>query len=158
MSHTLFIHSSVDGHFGCFHALGYMCLFELRFSLSMCPGFPGGASSKVPACQGRRHKRYGFDLWVRKIPSKKEWQPTPIFLPGESHEKRNLACYSPWGCRAGHDPSDLVHMHCLIAIYLIELSCFIPLFYLPGSQKNVNYLWERVALRICVVIALSQVG
>ena len=36
------------------------------------------------------------DPWVRKTPGKGEWQPTPVFLPGESHEQRSLAAYSPW--------------------------------------------------------------
>ena len=48
-------------------------------------GFPGGTSGKEPACQCRRHKRCGFYPWVRKIPWSREWQPTPVFLPGESH-------------------------------------------------------------------------
>ena len=60
-------------------------------------GFPGGASSKEPACPCRRHKRRGFDPWVRKIPWRRAWQPTPVFLPGESHGQRSLAGYSPWG-------------------------------------------------------------
>ena len=30
-------------------------------------------------------------------PLEKEWQPTPVFLPGESHGQRSLAGYSPWG-------------------------------------------------------------
>ena len=47
-------------------------------------GFPGGASGKEPTCQCRRHKRRGFDLWVKKIPWRRAWQPTPVFLPGES--------------------------------------------------------------------------
>jgi len=34
---------------------------------------------------------------VRKIPWRREWLPTPIFLPGKSHEQRNLVGYSPWG-------------------------------------------------------------
>ena len=29
----------------------------------------------------------------------KKWQPTPVFLPGKSHEQRSLAGYSPWGCK-----------------------------------------------------------
>ena len=33
----------------------------------------------------------------------KEWQPTPVFLPGESHGKRSLVGYSSWGLRVGHD-------------------------------------------------------
>ena len=46
--------------------------------------FPGRASGKELACQWRRHKRCRFDPWVRKIPWRKAWQPTPVFLPGES--------------------------------------------------------------------------
>ena len=37
----------------------------------------------------------GFDPWVRTIPRKKEWQPTPVFLPGESHGQRSLVGCSP---------------------------------------------------------------
>ena len=37
--------------------------------------------------QCRRHKRYGFSPWVEKIPWRQKWQPTPVFLPGESHGK-----------------------------------------------------------------------
>ena len=43
----------------------------------------------------RRSKRLGFDPWVGKIPWRRKWQPTPIFLPGESHGQRSLAGYSP---------------------------------------------------------------
>ena len=42
-------------------------------------------------------KRCGFDPWVRKIPWKRAWQPTAVFLPGKSHGQRSLAGYSPWG-------------------------------------------------------------
>ena len=43
----------------------------------------------------------GVDLipWVGKIPWMRTWQPTPVFLPGESHGQRSLAGCSPWGCR-----------------------------------------------------------
>ena len=44
-------------------------------------------------------RRPGFDPWVRKIPWRREWQPTPVFLPGKSHGRRSLAGYSPWGCK-----------------------------------------------------------
>ena len=57
---------------------------------------PRWLSGKEAACQWRRHK---FDPWVRKIPWKKKWQPTPTFLPGKSHEQRSLAGYSPWSCK-----------------------------------------------------------
>ena len=42
-------------------------------------------------------KRQGLDPWVRKIPGKKKWQPTPVFLPGKIQGQRSLAGYSPWG-------------------------------------------------------------
>ena len=58
-------------------------------------GFPGGASGKEPACQCRRNKRRGFHLWVRKIPWRRAQQPTPVFLPGESHAQRSLVGYNP---------------------------------------------------------------
>ena len=45
--------------------------------------------------QGKRDRRRGFDPWVGKIPSRRNWQPTPGFLPGESHRQRSLAGYGP---------------------------------------------------------------
>jgi len=38
----------------------------------------------------------GFDPWVGKIPWRRKWQSTPVFLPGKSHGQRNLVGYSPW--------------------------------------------------------------
>ena len=40
----------------------------------------GGTSGKEPACQCRRHKKPGFNPWVGKIPWRRKWQPTPLFL------------------------------------------------------------------------------
>ena len=59
-------------------------------------GLPGGPSGKELACQCRRHKRLRFDPWVREIPWRRAWQPTLVFLPGESQGQRNLESYSPW--------------------------------------------------------------
>ena len=42
-------------------------------------------------------KRHGFDPWVEKIPGKRKWQPTLVFLPGKSYGQRGLEGYSPWG-------------------------------------------------------------
>ena len=36
------------------------------------------------------------DAWVRKIPWRRKWQPTPVFLPEELHGQRSLEDYSPW--------------------------------------------------------------
>ena len=45
-------------------------------------------SGKESPCQFRR---CGFDPWVGKFPWRRKWQPTPVFLPGESHGQRSLA-------------------------------------------------------------------
>ena len=52
---------------------------------------------KESTCQCRRCKRCGFNPWVEKIPWRRKWQPTPVFLPGEFHGQRSLTGYSPWG-------------------------------------------------------------
>ena len=44
-------------------------------------------------------KRRDFDPWLGKIPCRRKWQPTPVFLPGESHGQKSLAGYSPWSCK-----------------------------------------------------------
>ena len=45
-------------------------------------------------------KKRGFDPWVRKIPWSRKWPPTPVFLPGKSHEQRSLVGYSPMGLQS----------------------------------------------------------
>ena len=42
-------------------------------------------------------KRCGFHPWVRKFLWSRAWQPTPVFLPGESHGQRSMEGYDPWG-------------------------------------------------------------
>ena len=61
-------------------------------------------SGKESACQCRRCSRRGFDPWVWKIPWRRKWQPTLVFLPRKSHGWRSLVGCSPWGCkRVRHD-------------------------------------------------------
>ena len=54
-------------------------------------------SGKESSYQCRRCKRHRFSRWVGKIPWRREWQPTPVILPGESHGQRSLMGYSSWG-------------------------------------------------------------
>ena len=67
--------------------------------------FPGGTSGKEPVVQCRRLKGRRFDAWGGKIPWRRALQPTPVFLPGESHGQSSLAGY-----RAVHDWRDLAHI------------------------------------------------
>ena len=56
---------------------------------------------KNSAGQYRRHK---FDPWVRKIPWRRNWQPSAVFLPGKSHGQRSLEGYNTWeGKRVRHN-------------------------------------------------------
>ena len=77
------------------HPFFVMCAmrdFRILYYEALSPvGFTGGASGKEPACQCRRCRRHGFNPWVRKKPWRRKWQPTPVFLPGESHGQRSLA-------------------------------------------------------------------
>ena len=41
-------------------------------------------------------ERPGFNPWIRKMPWKRKWQPTSVFLPGELHGQKSLTGYSPW--------------------------------------------------------------
>ena len=61
-------------------------------------GFPGGSDSK----ESNNAKDLGFP-WIGKIPWRREWLPTPVFLPGESHGQRSLMGYNPWA----HKESDM---------------------------------------------------
>ena len=66
-------------------------------------GLPWWISGKDPVCQCRRWR---FDPWVRKIPQKRKWQPTPVFLPGKSQGQRSLMGHTVHGVscrRVGHD-------------------------------------------------------
>ena len=50
-------------------------------------GLPWWLCGKESTCQCRRRR---LNSWVRKIPRRRKWQPTPVFLPGESHGRRSL--------------------------------------------------------------------
>ena len=63
----------------------------------------GGASGEELACQCRKRKRNRFNPWVRKIPWRRVWQSTPVFLSGESHGQRSLVGCGLWG----HTESDM---------------------------------------------------
>ena len=72
--------------------------------------FPGGTSGKESTCQCRR---YRFHPWVGKIPWRRKWQPTPVFLLGKSHRQRSLVGYSPWG-RKELDMTEHTQTHTVI--------------------------------------------
>ena len=68
-------------------------------------GFPGGSVVKNLTCRRPR-----FNPWVEKIPWRKKWQPTPVFLPGKFHGQRSLVGYRPQGCKES-DANERLNYH-----------------------------------------------
>ena len=73
-------------------------LYLLSF-INFVLGFPGGSDGKESAHNAGDR----FNPWVGKILWRRAWQPTSVFLPGESHGQRTLVGYSPWGRTVRHD-------------------------------------------------------
>ena len=59
-------------------------------------GFPGPSDGKESDCNAIRLR---FNPWAGKVPWRREWLPTPVFLSREFHGQRSLVGYSPWGCK-----------------------------------------------------------
>ena len=64
--------------------------------------------------------RLGFNPWVKKRPWRREWQSTPVFLPGEFHGQRRLMSYSPWGHRESDTTEQLK-----VSLQFISTCCHI---------------------------------
>ena len=86
-SSYLFTH----GYFSC-----HVCIRDEHRTWSKPIKTPFWPSGKESVCQCRRRRRSWFDPWVGKIPWRRKWQPTLVFLPGKSHGQRSLVVYSPW--------------------------------------------------------------
>ena len=81
----------------CFLQKKKLSVVEFTFLMIVISfrAYLGGASGKEPTCPYRRCKRRRFHPWVEKIPWREVWQPTPMFLPGESHGQRSLVGCGP---------------------------------------------------------------
>ena len=75
---------------------------QQKIFLSRC------CSGKESICQCKTH---GFHPWVGKIPWRRKWQPTPVFLLRESHGQRSLVTYSPWGRKELGMTERVTHTH-----------------------------------------------
>ena len=91
--------------------------------------FPHGAVIENTPANTRDAGDWGFDPWVGKIPWRRAWQLTPIFLPGEFHGQRSLAGYSPSGCKES-DTTEQVTLHCaMIPLAIVSLLSLLTKLY-----------------------------
>ena len=106
---------------------------------------PRWLSGKESACQCRRHRRCALDPWIEKIPWRREWQPIPVFLPGNFHKQRNLVGYSP----GGHTASEMT-------VSMYTLSQFLDLKWKRNGKKCIPSLLKTSPLilvlspRLCI--------
>ena len=123
------------------------------------PGLHSDSTSgKEPACQCRSRKRCGFDPWVGKIPWRREWQPTPVFLPEKSHGQRSLVGYGPQG-RKDSDTSEATqhsHVHSLgpfaytslvYCLSILHENTHTHIYNVLGSlktHKSTNIIWGGI--------------
>ena len=75
-------------------------------------GFPGSSEVKASACNAGDP---GLIPGLGRFPWRRKWQPTPVLLPGESHEQRSLVGYSPRG-RKESNVTERLHFHCMYMV------------------------------------------
>ena len=114
-------------------------------------GFPGGASGKEGACQCRRRKRQGFHAWARNIPWRSARQPTPVFLPGESHGWRGLAGHSLWS-RTESDTTEATKQACIPQHNVFKIYSLCAMSKDSAFSKvnsNPSYVYTSFSLCLC---------
>ena len=111
---------------------------EGSFLFNGFKSFPGGSVGKRVLLQCRRP---GFDSLVGKIPWRKAWQPTPVFLPGESHGQRSLVGYSPWGLARVRQTERLNHCCHQSCLYKSFSLIFLTLIWLVSTGHVIMGFW-----------------
>ena len=108
--------------------------------------------------------------WVKRIPWRRKWQPTPVFLPGKSHGWKSLAGYSSWGQkRAGHDLETKQQQHRsfsewlwyfghLLIGYILFTTGFEDMFIYFRYMFFIRYMILWVSLILWIIFSLETVS
>ena len=100
-------------------------------------GFPGGLVVKNPPANAGDTRDTGSDPWVEKIPWRKKWQPSPVFLPGKSHGQRSLVGYCPLGHKESDKTKGLsTHTHIMLHQFLQPGTVLSPAVVVLDSIKK----------------------
>ena len=115
------------------------------------------------SCPCRRQKKHRFNPWVKKIPWRRKWPLTLVFLPGKSHGHRRLMGYSPWGQKEldmtehigiKHSKNILhicTHTHTHTSIYILfsQFSCSVVSSYLwPSGLQHARLPYPSPTPRV----------
>ena len=119
---------------------------EILFQLIHHYRFYGGSAVKIPPAKCRRPR---FDLWAGKIPWRKKWQPTPVFLPEKSHRQRSLMGHSLWVAKSQTLLCDWTEL------ILLETHCIF--IFLKHSFKK-NFFFLNSLILGCVGSSLLRRG
>ena len=95
-----------------------------------------------------------FDPWVRKIPWSRKWQPTPVFLPRESHRQRSMASWSPWGCKELDKTERLTLSLSLFSACTIQL-CALNQVQVARKFQNPSQTQEAMTVVSWIMVYLS---
>ena len=114
-----------------FLSIGQLYAFLEKCLFMSSAHFEIGVGGKEPVCQCKRHKRCGFDPWVRKTPWRRAWQPTPVFLPGESYGQKSLAGFSPQSHRESDTTEVTQHAHSILTPNCMSLLFILNSNHLP---------------------------
>ena len=140
-------------------ALGPCPCLNLTTWLPWLEGFPGGINGKEPACQFRRHR---FNSCIGKITWRSTWQPTPVFLLGESHSQRSLVGYSPQGRKESAQLSNFTHSLAwnvpLVSLIFLTRPLVFPILLFSSlcvDHWGSLYISSCYSLELCIQIGIS---
>ena len=148
----------------------YRFPYKLLSWQTSCCEKPVCSSGKEPACQCRRHKRCGFDLWVGKFPWRRVWQPLQYPCLENPHGQRSLADCSPWGHKESDSTEATKHPRIMHNTDWFPISIRSRLFSWKSSQcpsllittneclKSLSLLFSQICLQIPASVPGAESG
>ena len=120
-----FLYLEIFPHHVCWHILARVLLAGFKYKELIYTSFKvlsWWLRWQRICLQCRRQIKCRFDPWVGKISWRRKWQPTLVFLPGQSHGQRSLVNYRPWNRKELNTTEQLI---------LLTFPCF----------KGLNITW-----------------
>ena len=94
-----------------------------------------------------RHNRCWFKPWIGKIPGRRAWQSTPVFLPRESHGQRSLERHNSWG----HKETEAHHLSYSLLLFLLTVESFSIFGYKEHSQFDFSI--DHLVISMCRIVS-----